>query len=116
MVHHTHLKCYQLKIGDSLYCDDCGFEVMVTKECDESCKKEGCCDVEEIMCCGKPMALRQHARCYELKKGDILVCDECGFKMEIIEECGENCKKRGCCDVTELMCCGEPMKIIKKVA
>ncbi|WP_230669766.1 hypothetical protein [Methanosarcina barkeri] len=30
----------------SLYCDDCGFEVMVTKECSEDCKKEGYCAVE----------------------------------------------------------------------
>lgn len=39
------------KTGEVLYCEDCGFEVTVTKGCD-------CEDRCVIKCCGKPMKVK----------------------------------------------------------
>ncbi|MDY0387877.1 MAG: hypothetical protein RBT65_12285 [Methanolobus sp.] len=50
-------------------------------------------------------------KCYELKKGTKLYCKECGFEMEVTTECGPSCKEEGCCEVSELKCCGEPMQV-----
>lgn len=59
MVHHLHKKCFELKKGQKLVCDDCGFELTVIKECDQHCKGEGCCEINEFKCCGKPMNLAE---------------------------------------------------------
>jgi hypothetical protein len=57
MVHHLHKKCFEMKIGQKLACDDCGLELTVVKECDQHCKEKGCCETNDFYCCGKPMAL-----------------------------------------------------------
>jgi hypothetical protein len=51
------ITCYEMKKGQKLLCKGCGFEMQVTEECDQTCKKDGCCDVTEILCCGKPMTI-----------------------------------------------------------
>ncbi|WP_255336326.1 hypothetical protein [Methanosarcina sp. KYL-1] len=49
-------------------------------------------------------------RCGELKKGQILVCGECGFELQVVKECGEICTTGACC-TGDVMCCGEPMNL-----
>lgn len=39
-----------VKQGDTLYCDKCGVELVVTKSCG--------CEPCEIICCGKPMQIK----------------------------------------------------------
>ncbi|HIH92559.1 TPA: hypothetical protein HA338_00430 [Methanosarcina acetivorans] len=56
------------------------------------------------------MKLRTYS-CYELKKGDSLVCENCGFELTVVKECNLSCLTEGCCDLTEFVCCGEQMKI-----
>ncbi|WP_321428715.1 hypothetical protein [uncultured Methanolobus sp.] len=50
-------RCYEMRKGQKLVCKDCGFELVVEKECDKHCKEDGCCATEGFMCCGAPMAL-----------------------------------------------------------
>ena len=38
----------------------------------------------------------------ETKKGEKLVCKECGLTVVVCDECG--------CETHELVCCGTPMK------
>ena len=54
------MNCGELKEGQVLVCEGCGFELKVIKECtDESCATDVCTTDEEMMCCGKPMKLKQ---------------------------------------------------------
>ena len=49
--------------------------------------------------------------CGDLKLGQVLRCERCGFELEVVKECGDvTCATEACCtgDVT---CCGEPMKL-----
>lgn len=51
----------KVKAGDVLLCpcEDCEFELTVTKTCaDEVCSHESECEIE-VTCCGQPMALKQ---------------------------------------------------------
>jgi len=42
--------CHELKKGDILYCEDCGLELQVTKNC--NCAEEGACSDAGFTCCG----------------------------------------------------------------
>lgn len=42
------------------------------------------------------------------KKGDKLVCSECGLAVIVCDECG--CTEVCGIEAPELMCCGTPMK------
>lgn len=49
--------------------------------------------------------------CGDLKMGQVLRCEICGFELQVVKECGEVvCTTEECCtgDVT---CCGVPMKL-----
>jgi len=53
--------------------------------------------------------------CHEMKKGDIFVCEGCGLKLQVIEECKEvGLPSEECCchpdaeDCT-FSCCGKAM-------
>ena len=48
--------------------------------------------------------------CGDLKMGQVLRCERCGFELEVVKECGDvSCATDACCtgDVT---CCGEHVK------
>lgn len=49
----TEATCSNMKEGEIYFCEDCGFEVQVLKECSE------CCCSTELICCEKPMALKK---------------------------------------------------------
>jgi hypothetical protein len=56
--------CSQMKMDQVYYCEDCGLELKVVKECDE-CGTEtsssttcGCTEQCSFECCGEPMKLR----------------------------------------------------------
>ncbi|WP_200895242.1 MULTISPECIES: hypothetical protein [unclassified Methanosarcina] len=51
--------------------------------------------------------------CGELKEGQILVCEECGFELKVVNECGESCCTTDTCCTGNITCCGEPMKVKK---
>ena len=54
----------------------------------------------------------QMVSCHEMKKGQILVCLDCGLEFEVVkecEECGEQEGSCGCEEHCEFQCCGEPM-------
>lgn len=46
--------------------------------------------------------------CHELKKGDKLVCSECGLELKITKAC--NCSEEGACHDAGFSCCGGEMK------
>lgn len=47
-----------------------------------------------------------------MKKGDVYVCKDCGFEIQVLKECDcdadEPCQEGQdqCCDI---VCCGQPM-------
>ena len=47
------------------------------------------------------------AACSNMKKGDVYVCEDCGFEIQVLKECTE------CCCSTEFMCCEKPMTLKK---
>jgi hypothetical protein len=48
--------------------------------------------------------------CNDLKKGDVLVCEECGFEMKVSKAC--HCgDEEGACADQGFTCCGTPMKV-----
>jgi hypothetical protein len=52
------VNCGELKEGQRLSCEGCGFEIKVVNACgDNSCSTEACCN-GDIQCCGKPMKLK----------------------------------------------------------
>jgi hypothetical protein len=52
--------CHDLKKGQTLYCEDCGFEMQVTKECVKCGSKETCCAGPcTFECCGKVLKVRK---------------------------------------------------------
>lgn len=57
------------------------------------------------------------ASCGDMKVGEVYVCSDCGFEVEVKKSC--NCKpeepchpaqKDDCCD---FQCCGKPMELKK---
>ena len=49
--------------------------------------------------------------CSELKEGQVLVCEVCGFELNVINECKDDSCTKDVCSTGEMMCCGEPMKL-----
>jgi len=47
--------------------------------------------------------------CSNLKDGQILVCENCGLELKVVNECSEDSCATGC--VGDMDCCGEPMKL-----
>jgi hypothetical protein len=50
--------------------------------------------------------------CHDLKKGDVLVCEECGLELKVNKacNCGEE-EETGACTEGGFTCCGGPMKV-----
>jgi hypothetical protein len=48
--------------------------------------------------------------CCNLKKGQSIICEQCGFELEVINECSQDCDGQNCCNASDLVCCGKPMK------
>jgi hypothetical protein len=49
--------------------------------------------------------------CSNLKDGQVLVCESCGFELKVINECNEDRCSTDC--VGDMDCCGEPMNLKK---
>lgn len=49
--------------------------------------------------------------CSELKEGQVLVCEGCGFELKVANECGDDKCSTGVCCTGNIQCCGEPMKL-----
>lgn len=49
--------------------------------------------------------------CTTLKKGDKLVCEECGLELKVTKscDCGED---DASCSVEAITCCGKDMKVM----
>ena len=47
--------------------------------------------------------------CNEIKKGDILACEECGMELTVTKGCGCGADDATCSEET-FSCCGTPMK------
>jgi hypothetical protein len=47
--------------------------------------------------------------CSELKDGQILFCEGCGFELKVVNECRTDRCAAGC--TGDMDCCGEPMKL-----
>jgi hypothetical protein len=55
--------CSQMKMNQVYYCEDCGIELKVVKECTECGTKVstsacGCTEECSFECCGQPMKMR----------------------------------------------------------
>ena len=46
--------------------------------------------------------------CHDLKKGDVLYCEECGLELKVSEDC--SCSDDGACSEQGFICCGMDMK------
>lgn len=55
------IKCSDMKVGQVYYCDDCGLELEVVKECTECATEESTCGEETctFSCCDKPLKLKE---------------------------------------------------------
>jgi hypothetical protein len=55
------VSCHDLKVGDILYCEDCGLEFKVLKTCEE-CETDaescGCDDHCSFSCCGEELKIK----------------------------------------------------------
>jgi len=51
--------------------------------------------------------------CSELKEGQVLVCEGCGFELKVVKEYGDKCCSTDSCFTGNITYCGEPMKIKK---
>ncbi len=51
--------------------------------------------------------------CHDMEKGQIYMCEDCGFEMKVVNECGECCEteEEGTCATCEFMCCGEELTL-----
>jgi hypothetical protein len=53
------------------------------------------------------------ASCDTMKKGEIYMCEECGFEIQVIKECEEEkCSEGSCGTDCSFSCCGE--ELVKK--
>jgi hypothetical protein len=109
MMEVINARLCDLKKGQVLVCEHCGCELTVVKECENAFEGEGCSTLCQFICCNEPMKLLTYS-CYELKKGDSLVCGHCSFEVTVVKECSLSCLTEKCCDLTEFVCCGEQMK------
>ena len=65
-----------------------------------------------IMSHKKPIEVRMPI-CDSMKKGEVYICEECGFEIKVVEECKE-CKltedTSSCCiEGCTFSCCGEEL-------
>ena len=53
--------CHEMKEGQVYFCDDCGLELKVVKECKECGTSAAECSSEEctFVCCNKPLKLKE---------------------------------------------------------
>ena len=49
------------------------------------------------------------ANCYNMKKGDVLVCDACGLEVQVIKDCSCKNGEEDACSAP-MTCCGQPMR------
>jgi hypothetical protein len=49
--------------------------------------------------------------CANLKKGDKLVCEECGLELKVTKACDCGKETAGACSEGGFTCCGGPMKV-----
>ena len=60
------------------------------------------------------------AKCHEMKKGEIYVCEECGVELQVIKECNnigipaEQCKCHSGDETAGFFCCGK--ELVKKAS
>jgi hypothetical protein len=47
--------------------------------------------------------------CNELKKGDVLVCSDCGLEVKVTKACGCADEESGACTEEGFACCGQQM-------
>jgi hypothetical protein len=54
-------RCDEMCEGDVYYCEHCGLEIEVVEECshEDGVEAEEVCRVEEFVCCGEPMTLKE---------------------------------------------------------
>ena len=54
------IRCGDMKVGQVYYCEDCGLELQVVKECTECATDEGTCCEEHctFSCCEKPLKMK----------------------------------------------------------
>ncbi|AEH60133.1 conserved hypothetical protein [Methanosalsum zhilinae DSM 4017] len=56
--------------------------------------------------------MTQGVSCFDMKKGQVYTCEECGIELQVIKECSEECRiDTGCCADDGFMCCGEPLRL-----
>ncbi|MBE0429695.1 MAG: hypothetical protein IBX61_07455 [Thermoleophilia bacterium] len=55
------MNCADMKLGDSLVCDECGLRLEVTEECSECGEDAGACCVGPctFSCCDKELTLQK---------------------------------------------------------
>jgi hypothetical protein len=49
--------------------------------------------------------------CQNLKKGDVLVCEECGLEVKVTKACHCGDEEGAACTEEGFICCGGPMKV-----
>lgn len=55
--------------------------------------------------------------CYDMKKGEIYICESCGLELQVLEECDQSCKiGEACCEDPSFQCCGKPLALKSKMA
>jgi hypothetical protein len=54
-------RCDEMREGDVFYCEHCGLEIEVIEECshEEGDEADEVCRVEEFVCCGEAMTLKE---------------------------------------------------------
>lgn len=54
-------RCDEMREGDIYHCERCGLEIEVVEECDHDDDEDAdeVCSIEEFMCCGQPMTLKE---------------------------------------------------------
>jgi hypothetical protein len=48
--------------------------------------------------------------CYDMKEGDILVCDICGLEVQVVKGCTCESEEEGACQMP-MQCCGKAMTL-----
>ena len=56
------------------------------------------------------MEIKKMSDCSHLKKGDKLVCEDCGLEVEVTKACGCADEAEGACTEEGFTCCGGAMK------
>ena len=54
-------RCDEMREGEVYYCEQCGLEVQVIEECahEEGEEAEETCRIEDFVCCGEPLTLKE---------------------------------------------------------